>query len=121
LSCDNRRRMLPWSQQGSGRVAATDLPLASLAPRLNERLLLAYVHDARHERVHGAEIAEVALARERMLELVVGIQTLGRKTLVVARYRVRGFIVIGPGDLGARGDRDLLRGEGELRDLDRDR
>ena len=38
-------------------------------------LLLAHVHDARHERVHGADVAKVPFTRKRMLERVIGIQT----------------------------------------------
>jgi len=83
-----------------------------------DELLLADVHDAGHERMHGAVVGEIAFIGEDMLELVVGIETLRGKALVSAGYRMRRFVVIGPDDLGAGGDRDFLRRVRELRDVD---
>ena len=40
------------------------------------RLLLAHMHDARHVRVHSADVAEIAFVGERVLEFVVGVQAL---------------------------------------------
>jgi len=89
-------------------------------PRMDPglRLLLAHVHDAGHERMQRAEVAEVAFAGKRMLELVVGIQTFRGEALIVAGGGMRRFVAIGPDDLGARCNGDLLRHEGELRDID---
>ncbi len=87
---------------------------------LGFRLLLAHMHDAGHERMHGADVAEVTFAGKGMFELVVGIQTFGGKTLVVAGHGMRRFVAIGPGDLGAGCNRNLLRRERELRDIEID-
>src|ERR1700682_1996454 len=76
--------------------------------RLALQLLLAHVHEASHERMHGADVAEVTFAGKGMLELVVGIQTFRGKALVVAGHGVRRFVVIGPDDPGAGCDRDFL-------------
>src|SRR6266567_2200658 len=75
---------------------------------LGFNLLLAHMHDAGHERMHGADVAEVAFAGKSMFELVVGIQTFRGKTLVVAGHGMRCFVVIDPDDLGAGRDRDFL-------------
>src|ERR1700682_630071 len=91
---------------------------ASPPSALELRLLLAHMHDAGHERMDGAEVTEVAFAGKGMLELVVGIQTFRGKTLVVAGHGMRRFVVIGPGDLSAGCNRNLLRRECELRDID---
>src|SRR6185312_5556095 len=81
-------------------------------------LLLVHMHDAGHERMHGADITEVALLGKHMLELVVGIQTFRGEALVIAGYRVRRFVCVGPDDLGAWRDRDFIRPILELCDLD---
>jgi hypothetical protein len=51
--------------------------------------------------MHGAVVAEIAFVGEDMPELVVGIETLRGEALVVAGYRMRRFVAIGPDDLGA--------------------
>jgi hypothetical protein len=81
-------------------------------------LPLAHVYDARHERMQGADISEVTFARKSMLELVVRIQTLRGKALILAGHGMRRFVAICPDDLGAGYNRDFLRRECELRDLD---
>ncbi len=83
-------------------------------------LLLANMHDAGHERMHGADVAEVTFAGKGMLELVVGIQAFRGKALVVAGHGMRRFVVIGPYDLGAGCDGDLLRSVRELCNIDID-
>src|SRR5437867_6120272 len=78
------------------------------------------MHDAGHERMHGADVAKVTFAGKSMLELVVGIQPFRGKTLVVAGHGMRRFVAIGPDDLGARCNRNFLRRERELRDIEID-
>ena len=92
----------------------------AVRPRRQEAvLLLAHVHDARHERVHRADVAEVALAREGVLVRVVGIETLRREALVVGGHRMWRVVTIRPHDFRPRRDRDLLGIERELRTLPR--
>src|ERR1700751_618878 len=80
-------------------------------------LLLAHVHDAGHEWVQGADVIEITFGRERVLELIVGIQAFRAKALVVAGHRMRRLIVIDPGDFRAWRDRDFLRSVRELGDI----
>src|SRR5258708_21402297 len=84
---------------------------------LELRLLLAHMHDARHERMHGADVAKVTFAGKSVLELVVGIQPFRGKALVVAGYGMGRFVAIAPDDLGAGCNRNFLRRERELRDI----
>ena len=67
-----------------------------------------------HERMHRANVIEVAFAGKCVLEFVVGVQTFRGETLVVAGYGMRRFVVVGPDDLGAWHDRYLPRSVGEL-------
>src|ERR1700746_3600974 len=57
------------------------------------RLLLTHMHDAGHERMHGADVGEVAFAGERVLELVVGIQAFRGEALVVAGHGMRRLVM----------------------------
>jgi len=113
---DGLGRGLDFSQGDQSGVADLDLP----PQRARAQLLLAHMHDAGHERMHGADIAKVTFAGKGMLELVVGIQTFRGKTLVAAGHGMRRFVVIYPDDLGAGCDRDFLRPVRELRDIDID-
>src|SRR5262245_54740680 len=102
----------------AGRAAS--MPEGCSQPEMKLQLLLAYVHDTGHEPMHGTDVAEVAFAVERMLEFVVRIQAFRTKALVGAGHRMWTSVMIGPYDLGAGCNRDLLRRERELRNVEID-
>jgi hypothetical protein len=89
VPCLNRRQGKVIAPQPYGRgfelnngdqsvVADFDSsPQPDLPTTLELRLLLVHMHDAGHERMHGADVTEVAFAGKSMLEFVIGIQALG--------------------------------------------
>jgi hypothetical protein len=76
---------------GSGCMIAPDHRLA-----LNR--LVPYVHDAAHERVHGAIVVEVTLALERVFVCIIGIHGPGGERPVLAGDRVGSLVLVGPDD-----------------------
>src|SRR5438105_4807312 len=99
----------------SGVVRPAGRATSSKYSNSESRLLLPHMHGAGHERMHGADVLKVTFAGKRMLDIVVGIQTFRGKALVVARHGMRRLVVIGPDDLGAGRNRDVLRRERKLR------
>src|SRR5713101_8592765 len=89
-----RRRHMDEASSGTMGIGplsptVTPHPQPSFPSTLELRLLLVHMHDAGHVRMHGADVTEVTFADKSMLELVVGIQALGSKTLVVAVHGMR--------------------------------
>src|SRR3954466_1483476 len=90
---------------------------------LNTLLVLRFSHmdDTGHERMHRAEVRDIAFVVESMLVAVVRIERLGDEAVIAGRDRVRRLVVVDPDDRRPGCDRDLLRHEGELAYVDRGR
>ena len=75
-----------------------------------------HMHHTGHERIHGTDVIEVALAIELALKLVVGIQAFRREALVIAHHGVGRLVTIGPNDRRPGRNIDLLGRKRELAD-----